>query len=110
LCHSSSTDYLTAALESARSQPLPPEAARYYLPALRLLVTLCRELQRQAGDRPFYLGCRDAGRLLGVPFQQAAKWLRRLTCDAILTRVSTGTKASGLASQYHYLPAEGGEV
>jgi len=66
------------------------------------LVALCWELQQQAGDGPFFLGCRDAGRLLGVSFQRGAKWLRRLVYDGVLVRISKGAKATGKASEYRY--------
>ncbi len=36
-------------------------------PNLQLLVSLCRELQLAAGDEPFYLSVRTAGRLLEKP-------------------------------------------
>jgi hypothetical protein len=89
---------------AAANQALPPDTAeRYHLDGVRTLVALCAELQRLAGDRPFYLGCRDAGRLLGVPFQRAAKWLRRLVHDGVLVKVSTGTKVSGKSSEYRYV-------
>jgi hypothetical protein len=90
-------------MASVRARPLPPAASAYHLPGLRLLVGLCAELQRLAGDRPFFLGCRDAGRLLGVPFQRAAKWIRRLCADGILIRKTRGAKITGEASTYRYV-------
>ena len=41
----------------------------------QLLVGICRELQRRAGDAPFFLGCRTAAELLGVEHNTAARWL-----------------------------------
>jgi hypothetical protein len=92
-------------MASVRASPLPPAAAAYHLEPLRLLVGLCRELQRLAGDRPFFLGCRDAGMLLGIPFQVAARYLRRLCADKIITRTSKGNGITGKASEYRYLAA-----
>jgi hypothetical protein len=89
---------------------LPAASNAYHLDGLRLLVALCRELQRLAGDNPFFLGCRDAGRLLGVSFQRAAKWIRRLSRDGIIIRVSKGTQASGKASEYRFPSHEHGGV
>ena len=95
-------DFLAAALETAQHSLPPEQAEPYHLDGLRLLVALCAELQRQAGAAPFFLGCRDTGRLLGVPFQRAAKWLRRLVYDGVLQRVSVGSKGTGKASEYRY--------
>ena len=44
-------------LAKAKDAPLPIEAQRYEQASLRLLVKLCRELQRAAGDGPFFLSC-----------------------------------------------------
>ncbi len=94
--------YLASVLESAKRSE-PPEASRYHVPGLRLLVALCKALQDAKGDRPFFLGCRSAGKLLDVPFQRAAKWLRRLTHDGIIELVTKGSKATGMASEYRFI-------
>ena len=57
---------VTAIFEKAKGRPLPQAARQYESPGVRLLVALCQELQRAAGDEPFFLGCRTAGRLLKV--------------------------------------------
>jgi hypothetical protein len=47
----------------------PPKVALEKYPEhdkLKVLVSLCRELQRAAGQNPFFLSVRTAGRLLGV--------------------------------------------
>jgi hypothetical protein len=89
-------------MEVARQAP-PPKAARYHLDGLNQLVRLCRELQRVAGDRPFFISCRNAEAVLRVPFQTAAKWLRRLVRDGVLKRISKGSPATGQASEYRYI-------
>jgi hypothetical protein len=43
--------------------------------------------------------------LLGIPFQAAAKYLRRLCADKIITRTSKGNSITGKASEYRYLAA-----
>jgi hypothetical protein len=88
--------------------PPPDAAGRYRLPGVRLLVALCHELQREAGDGPFYLGCRDVGRLLGVPFQRAAKWLRRLVQDGVIERTNDDDeRLSRRAREYRWVGGEG---
>lgn len=66
-----------------------------------MLITICRELQLAAGDAPFFLSCRTAGKLAGVDHTQAARWLRGLRGE-ILNLVSAGDK-SRKASRYRYL-------
>src|SRR5262249_51277041 len=45
---------------------------------MQLLARWCRELQRRAGGQPFFLDGRWAARLLGVPHETIASWLRAL--------------------------------
>jgi len=80
----------------------PPVAARYEQPALRKLVSLCRELQQTAGEGPFYLACRTAGRLLAVDHMTASRWLFLLVSDGILIEVQKGGPRTGKASRYRY--------
>jgi hypothetical protein len=42
-----------------------------------------------------------------VPFQRAARWLRKLTHDGVLVRLTKGNSISKRASEYRYL-GEGG--
>lgn len=72
---------------------------------LKILVALCKELQRAAGDSPFYLSIRTAGRLLNVTPVTANRWLFLLTSDGILKLVSRGGTADTVrqASRYRYV-------
>jgi hypothetical protein len=91
----------------------PPEAEQYDTPAVRLLVSLCRELQRRHGTEPFFLGCRIAAELLGgIDHTTAARWLKLLRHDRIIELCSTGSmthvaspgsRAIRRASCYRYL-------
>jgi hypothetical protein len=69
---------------------------------MRLLTALCRELQRLAGDRPFFLDCRTAGDLLGVSHKTAWEWLDTLCVLGVLTKVSSGTLKSRKANEYRW--------
>lgn len=87
----------------------PPAAAqRYERPELRLLVALCRELQRATGDGPFFLSCWTAARLLGVAHMTAWRWLCGLTADGVLVVVEKGGRANamGKATRFRYIAAE----
>ncbi len=88
----------------AVSAEVPRVAMRYEQGQLRLLVALCRELQRVAGTGPFYLSCRTAGRLLGIDHTTAWRWLFLLEHDDVIRTVSKGSQSSRKASRYRYLP------
>jgi hypothetical protein len=81
---------------------LPPDAEQYESVHIKQLVGLCRELQRAAGDAPFYLSCRTAGRLLGVDHMSANRWLFLLQHDGLIVLVKRGDQ-SMKASRYRYL-------
>jgi hypothetical protein len=70
---------------------------------LRLLASLCRKLQRQAGDADFFLDCRTAGRLLGVPHNTAWRWLMVLCADGMLRAGEKGSQAKHRASPFRYV-------
>lgn len=93
---------ILTALERAKAADPPEGAAEFEQPALRLLIALCRELQRIAGDEPFFLDARKAGELLGIDHTKAWRWLRQL-CDAeILLLVSSGSREKRQANRYQY--------
>jgi hypothetical protein len=86
----------------------PPNVAVEKYPANRkvqILVSLCRELQRAAGENPFYLAARTAGRLLGVSHMQASRWLFLLESDEILKVVCKGgtAEAARKATRFRYI-------
>lgn len=99
------TEPMAVIFEQVQTGSLPQAAFRYEQPGLRLLVALCRELQRASGDRPFFLGCRTAGRLLGVDHTTAWRWLFLLQHDRpqVLEVVEKGGRARRQASRYRYL-------
>jgi hypothetical protein len=94
------TEPILAIWETAKKR-LPPAAAQYDDPTVRRLVALCCELQGIAGDKPFFLDCRTAGRLLEVPHVQAARWLKLLCLDGILQLVTPGIRRR--AAEYRYI-------
>jgi hypothetical protein len=80
----------------------PRAAEKYELPGVRLLLCLCRELQRQSGEKPFYLGCRTAGQLLGVDHVTAWRWLWLLANRKDIEEVEKGDLRKRRASSYRY--------
>jgi hypothetical protein len=94
---------MTAIFQRARSADPPPAALRYEHLGLRLLVALCRELQRVSGEKPFFLGCRTAGKLLGVDHVTAWRWLFLLQHHHVIHEEEKGDWRKRRASRYRYL-------
>jgi Bifunctional DNA primase/polymerase, N-terminal len=103
--HPKGSDPMAAIFAKALKADVPNvvDEKGYQQAALRLLVSLCRELQRAAGDRPFYLSARTAGRLLGVDHLMAWRWLFLLEQDNILRVVTRGDQKTWKASRYRYV-------
>jgi hypothetical protein len=93
---------MTAILEKAKTNPLPPAAGRYDHDGLRLLVAVCRELQHVSGEQEFFLSCRTAGKLLGVDHSTAARYLFLLAHDGIVEAVEKSDRARRRATRYRY--------
>ncbi len=95
--------------ERAKAADSPEVAMRYEQPQFRRLVSLCRELQRQTGEGPFYLGCRTAGKLLDVNHTTAWRWLFLLVAEGILRVSEKGgqDKNRYRATRYFYVPDDG---
>jgi hypothetical protein len=72
---------------------------------LKILVSLCRELQRAAGETPFFLSVRTAGKLLNVTPMTVSRWFFLLENDGILKVVSKGrmTGTGGVATRFKYI-------
>jgi len=66
-----------------------------------LLIRICKQLQRNAGDGVFFLSARQAGELIGACHTDAAKMLYALVTDGVLELVTRG--AGKMASRYRYV-------
>ena len=98
------TEPMVAVFEKAKAGPVPRAALKYEHPQLRLLAALCRELQRTAGDKPFFLSCETARRLLDASHRMATwRWLSLLLHDRIIQEVEKGDPKKRRASRYRYL-------
>jgi hypothetical protein len=85
----------------------PPEIAVEKYPdhsKLKILASLCRELQRAAGESPFFLSVRTAGKLLDVSPMQVSRWFFLLETDGILKVIAKGkmTAEGGVATRFRY--------
>ncbi|MCE9545762.1 MAG: bifunctional DNA primase/polymerase [Planctomycetia bacterium] len=94
---------IAMALKLADAAELPEAALEYEQVELRRLVALCRVLQRKSGDHPFFLACRTAAGLLGVNHATAARWLKLLAIDGIVSEVEKGSRSTRRASRFRYL-------
>lgn len=92
---------LAQALAAADASPDPPEAEQYDAPDTRRLIRLCRELQRHAGNEPFYLSCGSAATLLGTDKMTAWRRLQMLIGDRLITVVILHTNKD--ATRYRYV-------
>jgi len=86
----------------------PPQIAVEKYPEnskLKILVSLCRELQRAVGKSPFFLSARTAARLLNSYPMEISRWLWLLETDGILKVVSKGkmTREGGIATRFRYI-------
>jgi hypothetical protein len=85
----------------------PPACAdRFGGENIKLLISLCCELQRLSGDRPFFLSCRIAAKLLNVAHTNTARWLRILVREKVLKIVIPGSPKTNKDSRYKYLPRD----
>ncbi len=57
-----------------------------------------------AGDNPFFLDCRTAGRMIGTEHTTAWRWLRVLEADGVLLATERGSKKTSKATRFKYTP------
>lgn len=95
---------LDKAVQAAIAAPTPLCALRFQDVQIRLLVSLCKELQSMAGaGQPFYLSCRTAARLLNHDCHTTvARWLSGLEQLKILFVVERGKSGTHRATRFFY--------
>jgi hypothetical protein len=81
--------------------PMPAAADDYEMVEVKNLIRFCHQLQLVAGDKPFFLSCRDAGAMIGVTHHNANKWLNHLVLVGTLKLVTLGRR--GKASEYLFI-------
>ena len=94
---------MAAIMEKALQSPMPKAAERYEIEEMRRLVSLCRQLDREAKGGTFFLSCRTAAELLGVSHTQANRWLFLLDHDKVVKQINKGDRAKRQAAEYRYL-------
>lgn len=94
------------ALAEVASSPPPPEGNRYESAKLKTLVHLCYELQRLAGDSPFFLSVRDAARAIGLSVKSlhaVSAFMHGLHRDGIIEPVEISKSGGRRATRYRYV-------
>ncbi len=107
---------MTQIFERAKQAETPKVAVTLYPgnPNLQLFITLCRELQKEAGETPFFLDCRTGARYLNVSAMQISRWFRTLEIDKVVKLIQKGgfvevvkqdgtTRKERRASKFKYL-------
>jgi hypothetical protein len=87
-------------LARADTSKLPTVAGKYESEVIRRLVKFSRELQREAGDDPFWISNDMLGRLFQIKPMIAWRALQRLCDDGVLTKVEKHT--TNRATRYRY--------
>jgi hypothetical protein len=94
---------LASVMERAVAIPTPELALDFKDERMRSLVRICASLQEHWGDRPFFLGAREAAKLLGVDKTTAWRWVQGIEKRGILLRVATGRQATRKATEWRYV-------
>ena len=82
----------------------PSEAQRFRDPRSQRLVAWCRELQRAAGEKPFFLSCRTVSSKLGLKSSRGGSvFLRRLEREGFLAVVEKGGPNTNRATRFRYM-------
>jgi hypothetical protein len=81
--------------EAIQSKQPPAECDEYDTGQVRLLLALCSELQRIAGEADFYLDCRAAAKLLDVDPVTVWRWLKMFQADRLLLERVKGWPTRG---------------
>jgi hypothetical protein len=88
--------------EMEMNDELPASLAMFgYGDKTILLCRICKQLQKNAGDEPFFISARQAGDLIGLHFTDASKVLYALCADDVLKLIKRG--AGNQASRYRYI-------
>jgi len=99
--HPKGSGTMAEAIEAADLSSDPIECEDYTSTLTHRLIKLCRELQRRAGDGPFYLSCGTVQTTFGVDRMKAWRRLGLLRMDGLLEIVESHTKTR--ATRYRYL-------
>lgn len=93
---------LDSLLEGVADDPLPAGVPDDLGDKTLLLARICKRLQDNAGNDPFFIGCRTAARLIGIDHTYASRMLGALVADGVLELVEKGSTKGRQASDYRF--------
>lgn len=103
--HPLGVDPITTAWDNANGKSPPASADQFASAEMRLLVSLCRELQALCGKSPFFIASRTVQRLFHHDSHATgARWLKGLCRSGVLKEVEKGGPDTNKATRYRYLP------
>jgi len=91
------------AVSRAKAGPLP-EVQGFTDERIRLVVAICRELQKITGANPFFLPTRKLGEILSVHWTRVGRWLRAIEALGII-RLADGEvrqRGGSRSPRYYY--------
>jgi len=94
---------MTMLLERAKQAEPPAMALQYRSPETRLLIALCRELQQELGDEPFFLATTTIEKLFDLNRMRAWRWLQGLVRGGVLECVDRGSSEERRPGRFRYL-------
>ena len=94
---------MTAVVERAKTNPLPEIARLFDSEPCRLLLAICRELQRDAGNGVFWLSCRTGAELTGISPTMVSKHLKYLAAQKVIEYVGKEKPGGKKAQRFRYI-------
>lgn len=95
---------LQSVLEEAKRGTSPSAIQGVKDEDAHLVAKLCRELQKDAGAKPFFLTGRACAEVIGRPHRTVANWLSALQILQIIELVEPGRP--GFGSRYRYIATD----
>jgi len=95
------TGAMAEVVERAKAASLPKWAKRYDSEPVRMLVKVCKELQRRSKNEPFFISSRAAGDAIGTSKSNAATFVQMLVSDGVLTIAQKWTARR--ATRYRFI-------
>lgn len=94
--------FMSLIRQRASEANMPKLAEEYENHDVRELITICREAQREVGDKVFFLSSVAVAEMFDIEQRRAHRWLKGLCADGILELVESGKQARK-ANTYRYL-------
>lgn len=101
-------DEVFQAHAAAMAKPPPDAAKRYSDGIMQTLAALCCELERRSGAKNWFLTCRKAQDVLGIPYKRAQGGLKQLVDDGVIEKVAPHKPGSMKGQRFRYIGEQAG--